>query len=203
MKNTKKYLQMALVVLVLALAPLMTLGDEAGQPVANKTAKYAVSENLFVKQVLPKTEIVAGESEAQKRSRGTVGSSVSRELASREATPERDYNLGELRALYREAAARYGIDWRLIEAVHQVETGKSITCKRSYAGATGPMQFMPSTFRHYSDGGDICNLRDSIFAAANLLAASGADVGDIDGALFNYNHSMSYVAKVKDVMNSI
>ncbi len=58
MKNTKKYLQMALVVLVLALAPLLTLGVEAGQPVGNKTAKYAVSENLFVKQVLPKDKIL-------------------------------------------------------------------------------------------------------------------------------------------------
>jgi len=201
MKNTKKYLQMALVVLALALAPLMTLGDEAGQPVANKTAKYAVSETLFVKQVLPKAEIVAGESEAQKRVKTTAG--TSREVASREAVSERDYNLDELRAIYRDAANRYGIDWKLIEAVHQVETGKSATCKRSYAGATGPMQFMPSTFRHYSDGGDICNLRDSIFAAANLLANSGADAGDIDGALYNYNHSMSYVALVKDVMNSI
>ena len=192
---------MALVVLALALAPLMTLGDEAGQPVANKTAKYAVSETLFVKQVLPKAEIVAGESEAQKRVKTTAG--TSREVASREAVSERDYNLDELRAIYRDAANRYGIDWKLIEAVHQVETGKSATCKRSYAGATGPMQFMPSTFRHYSDGGDICNLRDSIFAAANLLANSGADAGDIDGALYNYNHSMSYVALVKDVMNSI
>ena len=202
MKNTKKYLRMALVILVLASTPLMTLGDEPEKTQAeNGAVKYAVSENLFVKQVLPKAEIVAGESEAQKRTKVTP--SVSRGLASRNATAERDYSLDELRGLYREAAVRYGIDWKLIEAVHQVETGKSASCKRSYAGATGPMQFMPSTFRHYSDGGDICSLRDSIFAAANLLAASGADQGDIDAALFNYNHSMSYVAKVKDVMNSI
>lgn len=113
-------------------------------------------------------------------------------------------DLGSLRALYQEAASSFGIDWRLIEAVHQVETGKSASCKKSYAGATGPMQFMPSTFRAYAQSGaNICDLRDSVFAAANLLARSGAANGDIDKALFNYNHSTAYVNKVKSVMNSI
>ncbi|MDH4358926.1 MAG: lytic transglycosylase domain-containing protein [Candidatus Berkelbacteria bacterium] len=114
-------------------------------------------------------------------------------------------SLEQLRALYKEAGAKYGIDWRLIEAVHQVESGKSgSTCKSSYAGATGPMQFLPSTFRVYAEpGSNICDLRSSIFAAANLLARAGASSGDIDSALFSYNHSLAYVRLVKSVMESI
>jgi membrane-bound lytic murein transglycosylase B len=67
----------------------------------------------------------------------------------------------------------------------------------------GPFQFLKSTFAHYSKNGNICNVRDSAFAAGRLLAANGASSGDIDSALFSYNHSWSYVAKVKSVMNSI
>jgi membrane-bound lytic murein transglycosylase B len=112
-------------------------------------------------------------------------------------------DLASLRALYQSVGAKYGIDWKLIEAVHQVETGKSGSpCKRNPSGATGPMQFLPSTFRHYSSG-DICNLNDAVDAAGSLLAQSGADSGDITSALLSYNHSMSYVNLVKSVMNSI
>ena len=112
--------------------------------------------------------------------------------------------------VYKAAAAKYGIPWQLLQAVHYVETGCSDdTTKGSYAGARGPMQFMPGTFRAYADDGDndgncdIYDADDAIYAAANLLAASGAASGDIDGALLNYNHSWSYVNKVKEVMASV
>jgi len=154
-----------------------------------------------------KSNIILGESETQKRER------VEREsIAKKQESTQRtksvavsySTDLGSLRAIYQEAASAHGIDWRLIEAVHQVETGKSAQCKKSYAGATGPMQFMPSTFRAYAQSGaNICDLRDSIFAAANILAQSGASEGDIDSALYNYNHSNAYVKKVKSVMDSI
>lgn len=162
---------------------------------------------LQIERKTPKIEIILGESEFDKRERASRESG-NRTLVARErveSTPSVSYDLEGLRSLYKEAASKFGIDWRLIEAVHQVETGKSTgTCKSSYAGATGPMQFMPGTFRGYkNEGDDICGLRDSIFAAANLLASGGASSGDIDSALFNYNHSYSYVEKVKSVMNSI
>ncbi len=112
--------------------------------------------------------------------------------------------------VYKAAAAKYGIPWQLLQAVHYVETGCSDdTTKGSSAGARGPMQFMPGTFRTYAVDGDgdgncdIYDADDAIYAAANLLAASGAASGDIDGALLNYNHSWSYVNKVKEVMASI
>ncbi|MFA6081971.1 MAG: lytic transglycosylase domain-containing protein [Patescibacteria group bacterium] len=119
-------------------------------------------------------------------------------------------SLTELRLMYQEVESRHGIAGlaKALEAVHQVESGKSWdTSKRSYAGATGPMQFMPSTFRYYCKnsgaGSDITSGRDSIFAAGNLLAASYINTGSWNGAFYNYNHSTSYVNKVLGVMNSI
>lgn len=43
---------------------------------------------------------------------------------------------------------------------------------------------------------DPYNLEDAIFSAANYLAASGAADGEIEKAVFNYNHSEKYVEDV-------
>jgi hypothetical protein len=116
----------------------------------------------------------------------------------------------DFRPIYQAAGQRFNIPWQVLEAVHQVESGKSgSSAKRSYAGATGPMQFLPSTFRHYAIDGngdgqlDITNVEDAIYAAANLLASNGAAEGRIEQALFCYNHSMSYVQKVLGIAQEI
>lgn len=116
----------------------------------------------------------------------------------------------EFRPIYMAAAKQFNVPWQLIEAVHEVESGKSGSiAKRSYAGATGPMQFMPSTFRAYAVDGnndgqtDITDVSDSIYTAAHYLANSGADEGRYDEALFNYNHSQSYVNTVKGIAEEI
>ncbi len=116
----------------------------------------------------------------------------------------------EFRPVYQAAAQQFGIPWQLIEAVHEVETGKSgSTAKRSYAGAQGPMQFMPGTWRAYAVDGngdgeaDITDVTDAIYTGANYLAKSGADEGRYDDALFNYNHSTAYVSKVKTIAYEI
>lgn len=116
----------------------------------------------------------------------------------------------DYRPIYRDAANRFDIPWQILEAVHQVESGKSgSTTTRSYAGAQGPMQFMPGTWRAYKVDGngdglaDANNVVDAIYGAANLLSNSGAADGDVDAALFNYNHAGWYVTKVKTIAYEI
>ncbi len=108
------------------------------------------------------------------------------------------------------AANQWGIDWKILEAVWQVESGKQMsTAVRSYAGAQGPLQFMPGTWRSYAEDGNgdgvknVFDARDSLFAAAKLLAANGASSGNVDGALLRYNHSRSYVSLVKQIAAAI
>jgi hypothetical protein len=57
------------------------------------------------------------------------------------------------------------------------------------------MQFLPSTFAAYGEGGDIRSPHDSIMAAGRYLAASGF-ANDRDGALRRYNQSDQYVQAV-------
>ena len=120
-----------------------------------------------------------------------------------------DVSLEQKRALVQKAAAAYDIDWKMLEAVWQVESGKRwITAVRSYAGAQGPMQFMAGTWRHYAVDGNgdgaanINEAEDAVYGAAKLLAANGGST-NIDRALFAYNHAQWYVDKVKNVAASI
>ena len=113
-------------------------------------------------------------------------------------------------SLYLAAQTKTGTPWQLLAAVHHVETGQSGTTNRtSYAGATGPMQFMPLTFAHYALDGDgdgitdIDNVDDAVFTAGNYLRAGGADRGDYTTALFNYNHSYSYVDHVLAIARTL
>lgn len=107
------------------------------------------------------------------------------------------------RALAQEAAEAYDIPWEILEAVWQIESGKAWkTTTRSSAGAAGPAQFMPATWRHYAVDGnndgikDVTFAEDAIYAAARYLAANGADRGEIREALYAYNHAGWYVEKV-------
>jgi membrane-bound lytic murein transglycosylase B len=210
----KKFIQYAI---YLALVFVMTLPisaysqntgevktDSANAPIS---VRVAFRDGLVVERTIPHVEIIPGESEYDKREHAKKAASARRTVARERGSDSGTSNisLDQLRELYQRAASKFGIDWRLIEAVHQVETGKlGNTCKRNPSGATGPMQFMPSTFRTYAnEGNDICSVSDSVFAAANLLATSGADRGDIDAALYSYNHSRSYVEKVKEIMSGI
>jgi membrane-bound lytic murein transglycosylase B len=111
---------------------------------------------------------------------------------------------------YRETAQEYGIPWQVLEAVHQIESGKSgDTCKKSYAGAMGPMQFMPGTWQGYKQDGnndgvfDACNMEDALHGAANLLRAGGAADGRVYNAIFNYNHSDKYVHNVLGIAREL
>ena len=100
-----------------------------------------------------------------------------------------------LLAHYREAERRFGVPWHVLAAVNFVETAFGKVRSRSTAGAQGPMQFLPATWRAYGLGGDIDDPRESILAAANYLRASGAP-RDLRRALYAYNHSTLYVDAV-------
>jgi membrane-bound lytic murein transglycosylase B len=109
----------------------------------------------------------------------------------------------DLQALYNAAGNKFGVSPALLAAVHYVESGqRGDTTVSSYAGAQGPMQFMPATFRAYAVDGDgdgvanIYDVHDAVFSASKYLAANGAASGNVTNALFRYNHSMAYVQKV-------
>jgi cell wall-associated NlpC family hydrolase len=132
-------------------------------------------------------------------------------------------------ALYEQAASRFGIDWAILAAIGKIECdhGRSqlAGCNPpgtvNRAGATGPMQFIGSTWRagtppmtvpavgpptSFTDDGyatdgdgdglaDVWNPADAIAAAARLLEANGAP-GDYRRAIFAYNPDSGYVDSV-------
>jgi membrane-bound lytic murein transglycosylase B len=103
----------------------------------------------------------------------------------------------KLLGYYREAQAATGVGWNYLAAINLIETGLGRIVGVSPAGAQGPMQFMPSTFAEYGDGGDILSPHDSIMTAGRYLAANGfAD--DHDGALLRYNNWDRYARAVND-----
>ena len=101
-----------------------------------------------------------------------------------------------LRAFYAEGERRFGVSWSILAAVNFVESAFGRVRSASEAGARGPMQFLPSTWRAYGMGGDIDDPQDAILAAANLLRRAGAS-RDPDRALFAYNHSAHYVRAIR------
>jgi hypothetical protein len=103
----------------------------------------------------------------------------------------------ELLAHYRDAEAASGVGWNYLAAINLIETRLGSVVGTSSAGAQGPMQFLPSTFAAYGDGGDIYSAHDSIMAAGRNLAANGFS-NDRDQAIFRYNHAAQYVRAVND-----
>ncbi len=103
--------------------------------------------------------------------------------------------LSDLAGFYREANQRYGVAWNYLAAINLVETKFGRVKSDSAAGAKGPMQFIPSTWQIYGNGGDIHDPHDAILAAANLLHANGAPP-KYARALRSYNDSGLYVDAV-------
>jgi membrane-bound lytic murein transglycosylase B len=128
-------------------------------------------------------------------------------------TPSRaavaDIPSGYLR-LYRQAGARYRIPWSVLAAIGKVESDHGrvrlpgVRSGSNWAGACGPMQIgcVPrskagNAWARYGNGRphDPAN---AIPAAARYLVDHGAR-HNLDRAIFAYNHSRAYVARVKQL----
>jgi membrane-bound lytic murein transglycosylase B len=96
---------------------------------------------------------------------------------------------------YRQAESQSGVGWNYLAAINLIETRFGSIVGVSTAGAQGPMQFLPSTFASYGQGGDVNSPRDSIMAAGRYLAANGF-ANDRDHAIYGYNHAHQYVQAV-------
>lgn len=110
-------------------------------------------------------------------------------------------------SLFQESAAQYcpGLSWTVLAAIGQIESGDGANVGPSTAGALGPMQFLPSTWRVWGIDGfgetgppDIFNPFDAVPSAARMLCADGAAHGGqtLRQAIFDYNHAGWYVDEV-------
>lgn len=115
---------------------------------------------------------------------------------------------GSYLELYQAAATRCpGLSWTVLAAIGQVESSHGRNNGPSSAGALGPMQFMPATWKHYGVDGDgdgkadIWSPYDAVPGAANYLCANGAGKGPekLRKAIWFYNHSWDYVNKVMGI----
>jgi hypothetical protein len=103
--------------------------------------------------------------------------------------------LQDLLTYYQGAGGAYGMDWTYLASINFIESDFGRVMGPSSAGALGPMQFMPSTWDSYGDGGDVMSPHDSIYAAARYLVHYGAP-DDMTRAVWHYNHDSDYVAAV-------
>jgi hypothetical protein len=101
-----------------------------------------------------------------------------------------------LRSYYQEAYQKYGVDPSYLAAINFIESNFGRVNGPSSAGALGPMQFIPSTWVEYGEGGNILDPHDSILAAARLLVNNGAP-GDMSNAIWHYNPDYNYVDSVE------
>ncbi|MFI7614978.1 lytic murein transglycosylase [Nonomuraea terrae] len=113
--------------------------------------------------------------------------------------------------LYKAAATRCpGLSWTVLAAIGQVESSHGRNNGPSSAGALGPMQFMPATWKHYGVDGDgdgkkdIWSPYDAVPGAANYLCANKAGEGGerLRKAIWFYNHSWDYVNKVMGIADA-
>lgn len=120
---------------------------------------------------------------------------------------------------YKLASNKYDVPWEIILEIHKVEHSRYMDSPKSYAGARGCMQFMPTTFygkdiwnswekkmvhlKGYGvdgngdDVADIHNCIDSIFSDANYLQENQNKTGSWWWTIGAYNCNKDwYIKKV-------
>jgi len=104
--------------------------------------------------------------------------------------------LASLRSYYVEAQNLYGVDASYLASINYIESNFGRNNGPSSAGAQGPMQFLPSTWANWGNGGNINDPHAAILAAARYLQHYGAPL-DIRTAIWHYNLSYDYVDSVE------
>jgi len=69
----------------------------------------------------------------------------------------------------------------------------------SYAGAIGPMQFLPWSLNRWFVGENVTDMEDCIMSAANYIAHFKKQRGTFERAVFAYNPSKLYVQTILDL----
>jgi membrane-bound lytic murein transglycosylase B len=206
--------------LAITLSPTVAIADPVTNIVEpiNEAKLVETIKNAIDPYVLPTKEEIAQEQialnlkkieEERKAKEAAIAAENAKKAAAVAYRPAAISAPVDLQALYNAAGARFGVNPAILAAVHMVESGqRGDTTVASYAGAQGPMQFMPATFRAYAVDGDgdgvanIYDVHDAMFSASKYLAANGAASGNITNALFRYNRSMAYVNKVLNIARS-
>jgi membrane-bound lytic murein transglycosylase B len=215
-QNQGKKLSLLILVLVFAMMSTPTRAETPAITESVTPARIQLSTTSANILVVAKnnSRIIPGESLIQKEDRLKAEAEKLR-LAEiekkRRETVAREYRVysdpSNFEDIYNRASARFGVDPKILRAIHTVESGASgSTYLANPSGATGPMQFLPSTFRrHGVDGNgdgikDIGNVEDAIFSAANYLVACGYP--NLKKALWGYNPSNPYYNKILRVAGS-
>ncbi|WP_433240728.1 lytic murein transglycosylase [Streptosporangium sp. CA-135522] len=179
---------------------LLSSGAQVVTVGASRTVRTAVKATVPAKGA----DTGKAVSTAAARKPGT-GESAGRSRAVRQVTVGRP---GSYLELYRRAAGVCpGLSWTVLAAIGQVESSHGRNNGPSSAGAQGPMQFMPATWKVYGVDGDgdgvadIWSPYDAVPSTANYLCANGAGQGGkkLEKAVWFYNHSWSYVGKVLSI----